>query len=93
MTTLRVTPEPQRALVARGYPYCVAGAGAAAPERLFRLGDETNDLARPGASVLEALRREMREARASLRTAAASARQELSPEDREGLAALGYVGN
>jgi arylsulfatase len=90
MSTLRVTPEARRALLSGDYHYLVAGDGPSASESLFRLGDQASSLAGEPA-LLERLRHEMRAARASLRVGAAAVRQELSPEDREGLAALGYV--
>jgi hypothetical protein len=90
MSTLRVTPEARRALVSGDYHYLVAGDGASASESLFRLGGQLPSLAGEPA-LLERLRLEMRAARASLQVGAAAVRQELSPADREGLAALGYV--
>jgi arylsulfatase len=96
MSTLEVARAPQRALVAQGYHYLVDGETGDGPtpalrERLFRLGAGARDMAASEASSLAAMRTAIRSARASLQSTGTTARQELSPEDLEGLAALGYV--
>jgi arylsulfatase len=89
LTTLRVSETPRRGIVSRGYKYLLTQEQKQ-KEQLFRLGDETHDLAAEKPEELTRLRKELAAALASLRKLNTS-EQAMSPEDCEKLKTLGYV--
>jgi arylsulfatase len=88
-STLKVSEVRREALVDLGFKYMVEARGLPR-ERLFRVADETRDLAASDPQALERMRAALAAARSSLARVAAS-RQQMSPEDEAALGTLGYV--
>jgi hypothetical protein len=90
MTTLAVSKVPRFGLIARGFKYLVSMDATGPAERMLRLGDDSLDLSVDQPEVLRSLRAGLAAARTGLRRVGTS-EQVLSPEEREGFKALGYL--
>jgi arylsulfatase A-like enzyme len=78
-------------LVDGDYKLLVAERDGVREERLTRLGDEEVDVASEVPEIAAALRAKLGVVRAGMAEGPPETRQDLSPADREGLRALGYV--
>ncbi len=90
LNSLEASTVPRFALVADGYKYMLSTDGAGQRESLFQLDDETNDLADSMPERLRAMRQQLAAIRDALPASPRREEQQLSPEDREMLRALGY---
>jgi arylsulfatase A-like enzyme len=90
LSGLSVSPVHRYGLIERGHRYLVSVRASETREQVFRIGDETRDLAGERAVLVEVMRAHLAATRSRFR-AASGIRQEMSPEDLERLRALGYV--
>lgn len=92
LATLRASSEPRYGLVAGAYKLLAKGAWPPGPPALYALGDESRDLAPDHADVVRRLAADLSGDLGALAKKGSSApRQELTPEERERLRALGYA--
>ncbi len=92
LATLGGSTVPRRALVDEGYKYLIemTPRGSVLRERLFRLGDESRDLATTEPQRAQTMRARL-DAMARIRPDNKALLQERSREEREQLRKLGYV--
>jgi arylsulfatase A-like enzyme len=92
LATLGGADTPRYGWIADGYKYVVAFRDDVWSGQLFRLGDDSVDLAAPAPQLAAALREQLASFRERLPRPEPAVRQELSAQDRERLRALGYEG-
>ena len=96
LATLGGSTVPRLGLVEDGYKYVVRlapGAGGVAEERLYRVGDETRDLAAEQPERLQRMRTTLDRLHVSMSAEGDAVLQDLTPEDLEMLRKLGYAGH
>lgn len=90
LSTLGVLEQPRRAIIAEGHKLVMEEGPVQPSFRLYRLGEESLDLAASQPEILARLKARLQSARRSLESDRPETRRDLSPEDREQLRALGY---
>jgi arylsulfatase len=91
-STLRAAPARHDGLVAGDWKYVRTRERTGESERLFRLGDDDQDVAARQPDVVASMRAALDALQRSAgATASASPRRELTPEEREAFKALGYI--
>jgi arylsulfatase A-like enzyme len=90
LSTLGVLEQRQRAIIAEGHKLVMEEGPVRPRFRLYRLGEESLDLAASQPEIVARLKARLQSARQSFETDRRETRRDLSPEDREQLRVLGY---
>lgn len=91
MATLAASTVPRYGLVSGGFKYLLTLRNGRMEEQLFRLGNESEDLAEGAAPELPRLRQEMGALRARFPATQREQRRKFRDDDRDKLRALGYA--
>jgi arylsulfatase len=91
LSTLSAYRLQRQAIVADGYKLILTHDGEIWRPSLYRLGDESIDLAAPAPQITRRLRQQLSELRDALDVGVAAEQRTLSESERQELEALGYV--
>ena len=91
LSTLSAYRLQRQAIVADGYKLILTHDGELWRPSLYRLGDESIDLAAPAPQITRRLRQQLSELRDALDVGVAAEQSTLSESERQELEALGYV--
>ena len=90
LSTLGVLKQPRRAIIAEGHKLIMEDGPVQPSFRLYRLGEESLDLAASQPEIVARLKAELQSAHLSMESDRPETRRNLSPEDQQQLRALGY---